>query len=534
MTDPSESAEPVQPEPESEAESDAAYASVVHVDRHDDVATICGRIDTAPSYAVVVHAPGGNRALSREIGMRRVIRHADETGKALAFATTSVALSSRARSLGIPVARKPEHVRWDAGGRVIWRIAGKSIAVPAFGRLVQVLVIVGIAVGLAALAFTMGPSVTVIAYPPSETLDATVLLTASENFEEIDLQRMRVPAEQVTSSRLVTVVVPVTGTAMVGTDPAMVTVTVTNTTADEVTIPAGALVNADAEGGQIQFELLDDIELIPGETGVVAAQATTPGTRGNIPPDSITGFVDSQYALIRAANAGNAGGGADGPRPAVDQVDIITLRDTASLLETAQAIKDTIVTDRPRDAIFVETASVQVERGDPSDVPGMLADVVSMEVQVTVTAVAIRASVLDEIARQVLRPTEGTGEFIAGTVSAVETGARQVDADSGAITAEFRIRGEFARNVSSSEIADAVKGRSAEEARSILQTRYGIDEVEVDLSPSWAPRLPRFGFRIDVEFRNRPAADDSQATASSAVQFGSANAATTSSPVPGS
>lgn len=503
MTDPSESDDLSYEASDGDTEDDGNYASVVQIDRHEDVASVCGRIDTATSYAVVIHAPGGNRALSREIGMRRVIRHAEESGKAIAFATGNRALASRARALRIPVARKPEHVRWDAGGRVIVRLPGRSIAVPAFGRVFQLLVIAGIGILLIALLFTAGPSVTVIAYPASDTLESVLTVHASESVSEVDLDTLDLPAERVTAARTVTIVIPTTGTAQVGVEHAAVTVTATNTTSEEVVVPEGARVRAELDDGNIEFELDDELELAPGATDVVMATALTPGVRGNIPPETITGFVDPELSEIVAMNAGNGAGGEDGPAPAVDQEDIARLRDTADLLETAASIQETIVSERPRDAILVGTGSVRVERGEPSENPGTPAEIVSMDVTVTVTALAIVEAVWNEVAPAILDPDGEAGEFIPGSVIAVETNPGQAVEEEGVITSEFRIRAEFAPDTTAEGIADAVKGSSPEEARSILESRYGIDDPEIDLWPGWAPRLPRFDFRIDVDLRSR-------------------------------
>ena len=65
--------------------------------------------------------------------------------------------------------------------------------------------------------------------------------------------------------------------------------------------------------------------------------------------------------------------------------------------------------------------------------------------------------------------------------------------------------GKFTRNLTREDIRDAVKGKSRDAAKSTLSERYGIDGAEVSVSPGWAPRVPRFGFRIEVEFRG-PAA----------------------------
>ncbi len=515
------------------AEDEAAFASVVRVERHEDIATICGRLDTAPSYAVVLHASRGNRALSREIGMRRLLRHADETGKVIAFATTNGALSSRARALSIPVARKPEHVRWDSGGKVVWRLPGHSLAVPALGRLIQVAFLLGIAAVFAGLLLTMAPFATVIVYPPTETLERTVVVTASAAITEPDIEALRVPATEVTSTRLVTVAVPTTGSTMVGTEPAQVTLTITNTTAQPVTIPAGT--EAISQDGSIAFALPEDATLVPGETTAVLGVAVEPGEAGNIPPETLVRFRDAEFALIRVSNAGNAGGGVSEPRPAVDLADIQRMRDTAASLESAASIRATIVADRPGDAIFLDSAQAAVETGDPSGFVGEVADVVTMEIQVTVTALAVTAEVLDRIALAALQPELGSGEFIPGTVRAVETGARKVARDDGVYTTEFLVRGEFARGMDSAAIEDAVKGRSAEGARSALAGDYGIEDAEVDVSPGWAPRLPRFGFRINVELRARDtttATSDSATGQTTATSPGQSPLATTASSRP--
>ena len=53
---------------------------------------------------------------------------------------------------------------------------------------------------------------------------------------------MSVPAERVTAERLVTLAVPTTGTVLVPTARASVTVTVTNPRSEDVSLPAGTVV----------------------------------------------------------------------------------------------------------------------------------------------------------------------------------------------------------------------------------------------------------------------------------------------------
>lgn len=503
---------PKQPErePEPEPQPDNR-ASVVVVGRNEDVSAICGRIDTAPTYAVVVHAPGGNRDLSREIGIRRLKRHAEDSGRTIAIATSSWSLVSRARQVRIPVARKPEHVRWDAGGRMVLRVAGLTLLLPPLGRYFQALAVIVAILAVAGLALTMGPSVNVVAYPPTEAIEQTISIVASPEFDETNVETLEVPAQNISSTRTITLAVPATGSVMVGVDPAVVTVTLFNETGEDIDLPSGT--TFEASGNAPEFELQEDVTVPANGQLAVAAFALEPGTVGNIGPGTITGLAGGEPAGLRAENFGNAGGGADAPATAISPADVITIRELSGNLAVVDAIKRTLIEDRPRDAVFLDTAEVTVDPGEPSPPPGTIGDVLVMDVRVTVDALAVVDSVLDQLARTVL--SEGQeGEFIPGSVTAVETGAREFDAETRTIETELLIRGEFARGFSSSDVKSAVSGKSEEDANATLAERYGIDDVEVDLSPGWAPRLPRFDFRIDVELRTRQSdAEENQDTA---------------------
>lgn len=489
-------------------------ASVVVVEPNEDISTICGRIDTAPTYAVVVHAPGGNRDLSREIGIRRLRRHAEESGRTIAIATPSFSLASRARQVRIPVARKPEHVRWDSGGRVVVRLGRSSIVIPPLGRYLQALAVLAVGLAVAGALIAVGPSARVVVFPPTETLETTITVTASPNFEEVDVAALRLPAQQVSSSRTVTLAVPTTGSVMVGAESAVVTVTVYNDGDEDVELPSGTVFTA--AGNAPSFELQEDVTIPAGGQLVVTGHALSPGTRGNVGPGTITGIADNSSPTLRAENLGTGGGGTDEPARAVAAADVITIRQLANELSVVNAIKATIVEDRPHDAVFLDTATVEVESGQPSDAPGTVADVLVMDVRVSVTALAVVSDVLDRLAIAVLREGQ-PGEFIPGSVSAVETGARQFDPEREVIQTELVLRGEFARGFSSSDVESAVSGRSMDSARAVLAERYGIEDAQIDVTPGWAPRIPRFGFRIDVELRVRDDADGAGTTNANAT-----------------
>jgi len=473
-------------------------ASVILIEKGDDIASICGRVDTAPTFAVVLHAPDGNRPLAGELGMRRLQRHADESGKVVAIATPSLALANRARQVGIPVARRPEHIRWDAGGKRVVRLGNKSLVLPALGVWIQLLTIVAVLVIAIGLALTMAPSVDVRAVPPTESLSRTIQLTASPNFAAVDLEALRVPAQQISVTRSLTLMQRTTGTALVGTVPATVAVVITNPTDREFSLPAGTVLLAGPS--YIPFALNEEVTIGPGETVEQQAIAMEPGAQGNVPADTVTGWLEPAFRELTVTNPAEASGGVSEERPAVDAADIAALNQLARDLENSSYFRSIIAEERPHDAVFLRTAEVAVEPGTPSHNIGEPTDVVLLDVTVRTTAMAILQETLDEVARGVLGQGM-TGEFVPGSVVAEEAGPSTYNADDDSVTAQFRLSGLFARDVTSEDIRNAVKGKSPEKAKSILAERYGIQESDVDLSPGWAPWLPRFDFRIDVELR---------------------------------
>ena len=481
-------------------------ASVVSIEKNEDVAAVCGRVDGAPTWAVVIHAPEGNRQLSTELGMRRLIHHSADAGKVIAIATRSSSLASRARELGLPVSRKPQHIRWDAGGRRVMRMGRLNIAPPSIGRYVQVGFIAAVALFGAYLVLAMAPSATVTAYPPTETVSELVSLTASEDRTDADLESMEVPATRVTSEQKFTLALKTTGSAQVGTVPAKAVVTVSNSTAAAVAIVNGTILHA---GAQRTAFLFDEPVTVPAGGSIDAAiTARAPGATGNLAAGTITTFAEQKFQFLKVTNAAPAAGGLSEPRPAVDSKDVAALRELAMALEDSAAVKDGLVSARPRDAVFMGTAESNVAFAEARPTIGTPAEIVLLDVTVTLSALAVVEETLDLVARKVLGERAGGGEFVEGSVRATETGARQLDAESKTIRTELLVQGELARGTSASAIREAIKGKSEEDARSTLSGLYGIQDADVRLS-SWAPRLPRFGFRIDVKLAARETPSDS-------------------------
>lgn len=486
---------------------DDGLASVVLVEPRDDIALICGRMDSAPTLAVIIHARRGNRTLSTELGMRRLQRHAEDSGRIVAIATRSGSLTARARQARVPVASRPDRVRWDAGGHKVLQLGwGRSLVLPSFGGAAPFIALAAVLFVIGALALTLAPSVELVVTPPSERLQKVVTVTASRDRTSIDTAQLLVPARDVSSSQTITLAVPTTGKALVPVQPAKAAVTLANNGTREVRVPARAILL----GPGVNFELDQETVVAAGKTAPATATALQLGPAGNVAGGTIKAWQDPALQEVAVVNEGAASGGAVEERQAVDANDFVALNALAAGLEKSASLQAKILAGRPKDAVFLNTAKTTIEPQAASAAAGKPADFVLMDVTVTVTAQAVTSETLQTLARSVLLQGREGGEILTDTITAVETGARQVNSDDGSVRTELVISGQYAGALSREDLREAVKGKTADDARSTLRQRYGIQDAEVRLSPGWAPWLPRFGFRIDVTYRGTgaPSADE--------------------------
>ena len=469
---------------------------------HEEIDGICGRIDAAPTLAVVLHAPGGNRALAEELGMRRVVRHVRARGRLLAVATRSGTLARRARRQRVPVASAPHRVHWGSGGKAVLRLGFATLLLPPVERYAPHLVLGLLALAALVALFTVGPAATVTVYPPVERVERVVVVRASPRVDAANLETLTLPAEPAAVERAILLAVPATGTVTRGVSPATATLAIANPTGDAVTVPAGSIVFALPEF--VSFALDEAVTVPAGGEAEAAVTAIAAGAAGNVAADAITQWRNQSFLALDVTNPEAASGGEDDTRRAVATADLRALETLAGEIAADVSLAALLAEARPGHAVIARSAAATVELGTPSAAEGDAAAAVFMEVRTTVRALAIPPAALEALARSVLEAPEGLGALVPGTVVAVETGGVQRDHADGSYTSELRLGAAFPDAPDSAAVEDAVRGRSAGSAEAELRSRYSNEDVEIELSPGWVPWLPRFGFRIDVAYAVRP------------------------------
>lgn len=467
-------------------------ATVVVVDRREDVATICGRLDSAPTFAVVIHAPKGNRQLATEYGMRRLRRYAEETGHALAVATGNRALASRAVGAGLPVARKPANVRWDRPGRSVVTLGSLSLALPSLGQWPGIFAItVGFFLIVLAALFVL-PSATVTVILAGEPVTTETEISIVEASSASDPVRGILVARPVTLHDTVLLAIRTTGVAEVATEAAVATVSVT-APAEGITVPAGAVLLA----GPVRFRLDSELSLGPRGTASVTATAVLPGPSGNVVAGAVNGWEDDAFASAVVTNPTAAVNGAAETRAVVTEADLARADEQVDLLAGSSQILARLAESRSGELVIKESLSATAKARPGELSAGDAADVLVLEVDVEITGEAVPADALLALAEGLYET--GSQVVLNGTVEveqvepAFETG--------GETFARVAVTATLVSAIDPGEIRGAIAGRRPGSAKENLLARYRMDDVELRLSPGWAPFVPRLGSRINVEVR---------------------------------
>lgn len=156
-------------------------AAVVH--RDDSLTAILGKLDAADSPRVVLVALRGSKVLSDQLGMRRLRRYVDQSGKDVIIVTHSGAMRARAHDVGLAVRRNVKGVDFARYGRSGLGIGGVTVPLPGLGLLIRLAAIALAVAAIVAAVLVYLPEATITIYPTltpqSYTADITLLGTAA-------------------------------------------------------------------------------------------------------------------------------------------------------------------------------------------------------------------------------------------------------------------------------------------------------------------------------------------------------------------
>jgi len=386
------------------------------VRREDTLTAIFGKLDAADSPRVALVAPRGSEELSRALGMRRLRRHVDMTGKDLMIVTRSGALRSRAREVGLAVVSNVKKVDFERYGRGGMRVGSVVVPLPGLGLLLRLALFMGALAALAAAVLLYLPRATVDVYPQTQTIANTVDATLSTDAPATVKPGADVPAHRRSQTLTRTVQYPVHGQA---------------------TVKA-----PDGSDKQVAAATDDDIK-----------QGT-------------------QFAQQVLLNQG---------RKALE--------------------------DRYRDeTLFQDSATVSALDTKANVKAGEATDLLEVTASGQVTMLSADKSVLRTVLEQSLpNKLDKNTSFIPDTFAATVLSAGAFDKTNNRLSVRVKLSEGVSRAVNVAVLRKALAGKNRHDAQqTVVENVDQSAPARIKVEPGWAPWLPRFTSRIDVNVRPAP------------------------------
>ncbi len=390
----------------------------------------------------------------------------------------------------------------------------KSFKIPNFNsfrtRLFLGIAAVLLLVGGWIMAFIVLPKATVVVRTDTNTLDADLTFTASIDAEELNQEEQIVPALRQELRKTDNERAPATGEENKGKKATgEVTLSLTNCSANRVTIPAGTGVSTN----NLTFITQDDVTLrsvqIGGEcsndqftnlsTDTVEVVAQNAGEQYNIGADSE--FIVAGYSSVSGNNDDPITGGTDDIVKIVKQEDIDAATQAVIDRNSEEARKELSAQLEEEGYIALEDTFVA---GEPvvTNTPNVGDE--ASDVTVSASTTFTMLGVLEEDLKTI----------VESSVSEQIDTTKQVILDNGLDQARFTIDEILANGarvtvaskvtagpeLNEETIKNEVIGKKKGEAIEQLESRPGIEEVEITYSPFWVYSTPGSSKKITVTF----------------------------------
>ena len=502
---------------------------ILQLERYDDSISARDKMGWGQTQRIVLVWPPRGRILHRKLDLLLLQRHSRQMGSQIALVTGDPDVLFYAEELGIPVFDSiddAQNERWrrSRGRRLpfltIQSVKGDNGHVQNPREKLEVLreaarpkrpswtqnqnirlVIFAIGVlAVFALAAILFPSATIRLEPEILIQDSEFRAQASQEIETMNTSGM-IPARPVTVVVEGRKTIDATGTTTIPNNPARGSVRFTNLTNEAVSIPAGTVVLATGPN-PIRFATTRAGRLGPGpdQTTSLPIEAITRGSIGNLPAgrvDSVEGALGLQVSV---SNPQATHSGSNYEAPAPSQADRRRLERSLlnALGNTAQAEVRALLADGdiPLSA-HPSVVEILEERYFPAEAQSSETLELRMRVQF-VSQVASRED-LQSLAALILDTSLPEGyEVVEGPI-AIQAVTVPVLLEDGTASWEMRAERSIAPELREVQAINLALGVSPEEAAQGLIKELDLNTVpEIQLRPSWWPRLPYLPFRIQI------------------------------------
>lgn len=511
---------------------------IVYLEPGDDIYSLCDSLNWIHSEKVLFVFPDGEVDLEG-LDLIRLRRFADRKRSEVGLVTTNRGLRRQANAVGLPTFTTSEEAKrsrrgWWRGKRRLERIGLPTFGMPmdsgkpnqsskttvkTTGPKVTTSTRQWLIRYAAILLFCLAGSLLYISFlyliprasitlrPNLVSLEATQLITAVPGLEQVDYEKVAIPARLITVTQSWKTEIETTGFVDVPTAPAQGRIVFTNVTSDTISVPAGTIIRTAGadENNSIAFQTVDPITVVGVEGGTAETDvvALEPGPEGNIERETLTILPDSFSKLLEVRNPAPMVGGALRTEAAVTEADLTRLR--SQVLQFLQTVALSEMESQLTEREFLARESLQViellnERY--SHGVGEQTERLAVEMEAALQATAVDTIVASGLVYEALTDqVQEDFSLVANSLTYIPGEVKGADSD-GVVSFLMTGSGFVSPDFDLAAALNQISGQDIEVARIYLWQQLPLQELpRIDTWPLWVDRIPYLTRRIQTNIK---------------------------------
>lgn len=360
--------------------------------------------------------------------------------------------------------------------------------------------IFGSFIGLILLGFLFYilPAATVTLVPGQEPLEVTVEIIADPSIDTPDFVENRMPARLVEKNIDEVGTIATTGSRQKASAKAQGQVTFTNLTGQDVLIRSGTIVNT-STGTPVQFQTLNQVNVLAGQRADVAVEAVEPGFDGNVLANTVNTVSGVARLSVSVTNRNGMFGGGSQLVPIVSQADRDALLESTTLKAESAALETLQAELQPGEWMPPDSVQTFVIAQVFSHFNDEETNELGLNLRLLARGAVIQEEQFDQVVLNALQAeVPERGQLVAETLS-FQRNPGGTDIGNNATSFTVTARGDYVIPVDPAEVRTLIAGKQPAEAVDLLQQRWLLASVPtIYRDPEILPTLPNIGSRIQV------------------------------------
>ncbi len=365
---------------------------------------------------------------------------------------------------------------------------------------IAMLGVVLIAVGMV-LLFAL-PSAQIVLYPQGTSYAAIVPVSVDPEAEVVDLRRNVIPSRRIGDEFETYVEVPTTGEGYAFNGRAQGEVVFTNLLGQDYTVPKGTIVRTSAGSYPVRFQTTEDIVVPPMGQATAPVEALEEGPRGNVQAYQIN-FVEGVVGFaVKVTNPAPITGAGSEVVHIVSEADRERAWRIAARQLLDEAYEKLLSGDylQPGELLPRQDLVIQaVPKAAYTHLIGEQADTLGLTLRLLVTAQAVKASDVQEVAYRYLLLNLPSGYRL--TDARFEYGeSAEEEVGPGLFTFYVTAHGFATAQIDEARLRADLQGMPRRKVVDYLESHLPLTSPpQIEIYPGWFPFLPHLPLRLQIQ-----------------------------------